>query len=220
MPQSRSLLVGHRDLPLPLAPARPAACRASRSPARSSRATRSRSTLGANGRKPSRNLILMFICACICGLRGSPRMLREPSARGPNSIRPSNQPTIFSSARGARRRGSSSSSPVEPLVHGARRSEDSLDLVRAEAGPEVGALHGSRLPGATVRGCLQCRCQMSCATPERAAGVARRGLDPESLEGPLAQEPAVPDAVQRDAARQAQVRRGRSPGARCAPSAA
>src|SRR3989454_813599 len=45
------------------------------------------------------NLKIKFICACMRGLRGSPRMLRAPSARGPNSMRPSNQPTTLSSAR-------------------------------------------------------------------------------------------------------------------------
>ena len=40
---------------------------------------------------------------------------------------------------------------------------------------------------------------------ERAAGVARRRLDPESLERPLAQQPAVADAVERDAAGEAEV---------------
>src|SRR6266511_2861905 len=67
---------------------------------------RSRSTLGAKGRKPSRNLIFRFICACIRGLRGSPRILRAPSARGPNSILPSNQPTTFSWARSSATRRS------------------------------------------------------------------------------------------------------------------
>ncbi len=59
---------------------------------------RSCSTDGANGRNDSRNLILRFITDCICGLRASPMMLRDPSARGPNSIRPWNQPITFSSA--------------------------------------------------------------------------------------------------------------------------
>ena len=66
--------------------------------ARSTRRRCSRSTLGANGRKLSRNLIFRFITDCIFGTRGSPRMLRAPSARGPNSMRPWNQPTTFSSA--------------------------------------------------------------------------------------------------------------------------
>ena len=38
------------------------------------------------------------ITLCISGRRGSPRMLRAPSARGPNSIRPWNQPITFPSA--------------------------------------------------------------------------------------------------------------------------
>ncbi len=59
---------------------------------------RSFSTDGAKGRKPSRTLILRFMSACIFGLRASPRMLRPPSDRGPNSMRPLNQPMIFSSA--------------------------------------------------------------------------------------------------------------------------
>ena len=48
---------------------------------------------------------------------------------------------------------------------------------------------------------------------ERAAGVAGRGLNPEVLEGPFAQEPAVADAVERDAAGQAELAR---PVSRCA----
>ena len=48
---------------------------------------------------------------------------------------------------------------------------------------------------------------------ERAAGVAGGRLDPESLERAFAQQPAVADAVERDAAGQAQVS---SPVSRCA----
>ena len=40
---------------------------------------------------------------------------------------------------------------------------------------------------------------------QRAAGVAGGRLDPESLEGPLAQQPAVGHAVERHAAGQDQV---------------
>ena len=59
---------------------------------------RSRSTTGAKGRNDSRNLIFRFISDCISRLRASPRMLRLPKARGPNSIRPWTQPTTFSAA--------------------------------------------------------------------------------------------------------------------------
>ena len=54
---------------------------------------------------------------------------------------------------------------------------------------------------------------------ERAAGVARRRLDPDALERAVAQDLAVGDAVERDAAGEAQVllpglaRRARGSGA-------
>ena len=48
---------------------------------------------------------------------------------------------------------------------------------------------------------------------QRAAGIAGGGLDPDVVEAPVAQDLAVGDAVQRDAAGQAQVRH---PGLRCA----
>ena len=50
--------------------------------------TRSSSTAGAKGRNDSRYLILRLIRDWLAGSRGSPRMLRAPRARGPNSIRP------------------------------------------------------------------------------------------------------------------------------------
>ena len=55
---------------------------------------------GANGRNGSRNLIFSLIRSFISAWRGSARMLRLPSARGPNSKRPWNQPTTV--ARGER----------------------------------------------------------------------------------------------------------------------
>ncbi|MFO0630639.1 MAG: hypothetical protein U0325_34115 [Polyangiales bacterium] len=45
------------------------------------------STEGPKGRQGSRDFIA-FTRACIAGSRGSARMLRPPSARGPNSIAP------------------------------------------------------------------------------------------------------------------------------------
>ena len=60
--------------------------------------TLSCNTEGAKGRKDSRNLIFTFIVRCMLSLRASPRMLRLPSARGPNSIRPWHHPTTFSDA--------------------------------------------------------------------------------------------------------------------------
>ena len=46
------------------------------------------STDGANGRKLSRNLIFRLTRSRFSARRGSARMLRLPSARGPNSMRP------------------------------------------------------------------------------------------------------------------------------------
>jgi hypothetical protein len=43
----------------------------------------------------SLNLIFRFIIDCIWGDRGSPRIERPPSARGPNSMRACSKPTIF-----------------------------------------------------------------------------------------------------------------------------
>jgi hypothetical protein len=71
------------------------------------------STLGANGRKDSRNLILRFMTSCISRERASPRMLRLPRARGPNSIRPWYHPTTCCvSISPATRSISSPSSPI------------------------------------------------------------------------------------------------------------
>src|ERR671931_134691 len=65
------------------------------------------------------------------GLLGSPRMLRAPSARGPNSIRPLNQPITFSSARSAATRSSGQD--------GARALADAVpdELRDAERAPGV-----------------------------------------------------------------------------------
>ena len=43
---------------------------------------------GANGRHHSRNFTALFTFTVISGSRGSARIERLPSARGPNSIRP------------------------------------------------------------------------------------------------------------------------------------
>src|SRR6267142_5508866 len=50
---------------------------------------------GAKGRHHSRNFTALFTLMFISGSRGSARIERLPSARGPNSIRPWYQPRIF-----------------------------------------------------------------------------------------------------------------------------
>ena len=53
---------------------------------------------GAKGRNISRCLMRRFRTSFISARRGSARMLRLPSARGPHSVAPWNQPTIFPAA--------------------------------------------------------------------------------------------------------------------------
>lgn len=72
--------------------------------------TWSRRIEGANGRNDSLNLIFKFMVFCISVERGSPRMERAPSARGPNSIRPAMCPTTFSVAISSATRSQSASS--------------------------------------------------------------------------------------------------------------
>ena len=62
-------------------------------------ATSSASTEGAKGRNDSRYLTFRLSVFCIDGERASPRIERPPSARGPNSMRPWNQPSALPSAR-------------------------------------------------------------------------------------------------------------------------
>ena len=163
------------------------------------------STHGANGRKLSRNLILRFMVACIFGERGSPRMLRAPRARGPNSIRPWNQPTTFSSA--------SSPATCSQQLRFVRRSAGrrastsfrncSICVATKATGPGS-CLCWASPPMAMAR-LVQQLVPDEQGRAQRAAGVARRRLNPEVLERPLAQQPAVGDAVERHAAGQDQV---------------
>ena len=60
--------------------------------------TSARGTLGAKGRKASRSFTLALSVSRMAGSRASARMERAPSARGPNSMRPWNQPTTCPSA--------------------------------------------------------------------------------------------------------------------------
>ena len=66
----------------------PLACAGSNHSARSSSVI-----AGATGRKSSRSFN-SFRRACMAGSQGEARMDRAPNARGPNSMRPWNQPTM------------------------------------------------------------------------------------------------------------------------------
>ena len=168
--------------------------------------TCSRSTAGANGRNDSRNLIFRFSARCISRLRGSARIDRLPSARGPNSMRPCIQPTTAPSARcpatrstsaarsrrsygrpcSRRNRSTSSSGPRRPKV-GARHA-----VALVVIGPAELPLAARVVPG-----------EQCCA--ERPTGIARRGLDPDVVEDAFAHQQSVRHAVERHAAREAQV---------------
>src|ERR1700724_955555 len=92
---------------------------------------------------------------------------------------------------------------VAPLEVCTRGGQSLLDLALLVARTEVAALHGvvavgePRLAGVHVIGGER--------RADRAAGVARRRLDPHALETAVAQNLAVADAIERDAAGQAEV---------------
>jgi hypothetical protein len=122
-------------------------------------------------------------------VRGSPRMLRAPSARGPNSIRPWNQPTTLSAPSAPRRGRASAASSVEAVVDGALRSSRyALTRRRRNFGPSSEPCWVS-----VPLLCAACRAAVpgEQRRAERAAGIARRRLDPDPLERPFAQEPPL-----------------------------
>ena len=104
---------------------------ANHSDARSSRTT------GATGRKSSRSLIA-FSRSCMCGWSGDASIERAPSARGPNSIRPWNQPMILFSPSSP---GGFDRNVVEPAIGQLRRSEERFDFVVAVCRAEEGVVH-------------------------------------------------------------------------------
>ena len=147
------------------APARSAACRASRRRARSSRRTRSRSTLGANGRNDSRNLILRFICR----LHRRRARVAEDAARAERAraelhapLEPADDVAGGEQSRGGaraiRRIGAKTGGRARP------RPEERLDLVVAERGAEVGGRH--RVACRRDRAAVACR-RTTRAAPRR-----------------------------------------------------
>ena len=126
----------------------------------------------------SRYLTLRLSVFCIVGERGSPRIERLPSARGPNSMRPWNQPTALPSA-------SARAVRVDQLVvveH--RRTRAPAAVSRrsmsscVEGRAEIGALHAIESPFEPAR-LAELQVIGGERRAERAAGVARRRLDPD-----------------------------------------
>ena len=98
------------------------------------------------------------------GTAASPMMLRAPRARGPNSIRPWNQPTTFSVGHRARRRARSARSRRRSAGNGAPALvQELLDLARSVSRPEKAALLESRPFG--DRGRSRSWCQTNRAAP-------------------------------------------------------
>jgi hypothetical protein len=77
---------------------RPAACKGCRRRDQTSSPPLRAALKGRTAWKLSRYLTLRSRFFCMDGLRGSPRIERLPSARGPNSIRPWSQPMASPSA--------------------------------------------------------------------------------------------------------------------------
>ena len=83
--------------------------------------------------------------------------------------------------------------------------EPALDIGLREGGPEEARPASGR---ACRRRCARCRgtgATPPSAAPDRAAGIAGRRLHPDVLEGAVAQDLAVGDAVERHAAGEAQI---------------
>ena len=129
---------------------------------------------------------------------GAARMLRCPSARGPNSVAPSIHPTMRPAARSSATR-SSSAGLVERL--------DALAVVARHARQLVGvhARAHERMVGHVAVGVLEVDAVGVERRAHRAAGVARRRRHEHALEAGFGEEARVGHAVQRDAAAEAQV---------------
>ncbi len=138
-------------------------------------------TTGATGRKSSRSLISLRR-ACISASMGEARIDRAPSALGPNSMRPWNQPRIRPAASSV---AASSRDVVQAAKGQLRPGQKRLDLGIRVAGTEVGVVHlvpplgGAALPGIDPQ-----------RGAERRPGVAGGRLDPDALERPLVAERA------------------------------
>ena len=93
---------------------------------------------------------------------------------------------------------------VQCFEHGARGVQPALDLVVRELRPEVAAAHA--VHGAIDVAAFFVEQVVSHERgTQRAAGIARRGLQPQPLEAAVAQELAVRHAVERHTAGEAQV---------------
>ena len=92
----------------------------------------------------------------------------------------------------------------DDVEHRAGAAEPALDLALREGRAEIRAVHAVARAVRLARLVLE-QVVGGERRADRPAGIARRRLDPDPLEPAIAQDPAVGDAVERDAARQTQV---------------
>ena len=134
---------------------RPAACRGCRRRSRTTRPASSRKTAGAKGRNDFAVLDLeVEHRTASWASAASPRIERLPSARGPNSIRPWNQPTTFSSAIAAATSSTSASSSSSSVVRADRcrgRRDLAVGIVARARDRRRHARRGRRVRAAGAR---------------------------------------------------------------------
>ena len=127
---------------------------------------------------------------------GQPRMLRAPSARGPNSIRPWNHATGWPSASSCAACAGTSSSRLQSNGSAQARTAVST-LFGGEARTQIGVAHARQHMLAARRGHVRCRA-------ERSAGIARRGLHEQFFYVAARDEALIEFDVQRAAAGECQ----------------
>ena len=156
---------------------------------------------GAKGRNISRCLMRRFRISFISARRGSARILRLPSARGPHSVAPWNQPTIFPAAM---RRAVASSSGLfvecldpNTLLPQTKSIDGSADFICGERRPPVRVVH-CEFAGPPQNIMVDSKCRA-----DRQTRIPCRRLYEDALEGRVIEDLSVGDAVKRDAAGEA-----------------
>ena len=135
-------------------------------------------------------MILALIVSRMASSRGSARIERDPSARGPNSVRPWNQPTTPPAASASTTAAISASSSAGARGGQAALREGPRDLRVGEAGAEI------RRAGVPGRAAARQR------RAHGAAGVVRGGGGDDLGEEPRLEDAAVGGDVERAAARE------------------
>ena len=141
------------------------------------------STAGANGRKLSRNLILRFMTRLHRRDRGRRRGCCGRRGARPNSMRPWNQPTTLSSPA-ARPRARTASRRRRSRWYGAPARVEESRISSSEKRARGSEPFWHRRRGYVVRASPSILVPDEQRGPERPAGVARGGLNPDFSKGP------------------------------------